>query len=305
MKTCSASRPRSDSEQWLLNTRPHAKRSGRDLAQQERKTVEYFPMLKNHMLSQPLTASHRMNTLIPYMEASNAGRLPRILLSFFVLGLCIGVQAGEITGTVRAHGKEGASRDNGKYTSRESKFLDLERVDYNSFRDFVVYIDQSMTNVPAPAAKAAEVVTQREVAQKSAVFNPHVLPVMVGTTVGWPNHDEILHNVFSYSDAKPFDLGLYSNRDPLQKVTFDKPGQVDVFCSIHSQRHCIVLVMPHPFFARTDGNGNYTITNVPPGNYRVRAWHERMPAELKEVTVPEKGPVRLDFNLGIKGLPKP
>src|SRR5438034_478500 len=206
--------------------------------------------------------------------------------------------AGDITGTVRAEGKEGAAApadSSGKYDSRKFKFA--ERVDYSQLREFVVYVDQPLGEKPTPPAKPVQVVTQ-----KDALFKPHLLPIVVGTTVEWPNQDEILHNVYSFSETKQFDLGLYKSE--AKKVTFDKPGRADVFCSIHSKMHCVVLVLTNPYFAATDAKGSFTITNVPPGNYRVKAWHERLPPQVKEITVPEKGGVKLDFVLGIKGLPQ-
>jgi len=77
-----------------------------------------------------------------------------------------------------------------------------------------------------------------------------------------------------------------------------------VFCSIHSSMNCIVLVLPNPYFAATNKKGGYAITNVPAGTYKVKAWHERMPGEIKQITVPENGEVKVDFTLGIKNLPK-
>jgi hypothetical protein len=146
-------------------------------------------------------------------------------------------------------------------------------------------------------------VTTRRIAQKSAVFYPHVLPVMVGTTVEWPNEDEIYHNVFSVSDAKPFDLGLYKHPE-VKRVTFDKPGRVDIFCSIHSTMNCIILVLENPWFASTDASGAYAIRDIPPGTYRLRAWHERLPSQTKDVTVTGDGEIKVDFLLGVRNLPQ-
>ncbi|PYM10640.1 MAG: hypothetical protein DME18_15855, partial [Verrucomicrobia bacterium] len=115
--------------------------------------------------------------------------------------------AGDISGTVRAEGKPGVESPadaGGKYESRKFKFV--ERLDYTQLRDFVVYVDQPTAEKPTPPAKPLEVVTQ-----KDAAFKPHVLPVVIGTTVSWPNQDEILHNVYSFSETKQFDLGLYKN----------------------------------------------------------------------------------------------
>jgi hypothetical protein len=104
------------------------------------------------------------------------------------------------------------------------------------------------------------------------------------------------------SEAQPFDLGLY--KDEIKRVRFDKPGRLDVFCSIHTAMHCIVLVLENPHFAATDAKGRYTMTNVPAGTYKLKAWHERLPSLIKEITVPETGEVKVDFTLGIINLPK-
>jgi plastocyanin len=228
----------------------------------------------------------------------------KTLFVFWISGAALlHCHAGVIVGTVRAQGKEGAAEDltAGKYDSRKFKFL--ERINYAEMRDFVVYIDESATPPPAPPAQAVQVVTTKKILQRGAIFSPHVLPVVVGTTVEWPNHDEIFHNVFSISEARPFDLGLYKQPE-VKRVVFDKPGRVDVFCSIHSAMNCIILVLPTSHFAAVDEKGRYTIRNVPAGAYKLKAWHERLPSQVKEVVVPETGEVKIEFTLGITNLPK-
>ncbi len=216
----------------------------------------------------------------------------------FILVSAIPIAAGTIVGTVRAEGKseQGDAAKGGKYDSRKFKFI--EKIDYGELTDFVVYIDQIVTNAPIAPPKTLQVVTQRD-----AVFRPHVLPVMMGTIIEWPNKDDIYHNVFSMSESNPFDLGLY--KDPeVKKVRFNAPGKVDVFCSIHSQMNCVVLVLQNPFFATADKAGRFKIENVPPGTFKLKAWHERLPPAVKEIVVPESGEIKIDFTLGIKGLPK-
>jgi plastocyanin len=212
-------------------------------------------------------------------------------------------KAGILTGRVHAEGKPGAAQDAqcGAYESRALKLA--ERVDYAEMRDFVVYIEGPVGAAkPAVPDKPVQVVTTKKISQKKAMFSPHVLPVVVGTTVEWPNFDDIYHNVFSISDAKQFDLGFY--KDPVVKsVKFDTPGRVDVFCSIHASMNCIILVLENPWFATTDSKGAYIIANVPPGTYKLKAWHDRLPSQVREVTVPQTGEVKTDFTLGITNLP--
>jgi plastocyanin len=213
----------------------------------------------------------------------------------------LGASAGTIVGTVHAEakpelaaaGKEGKA---GKYDSRKFKFI--EKIDYSELTDFVVFIDQPVTNAPLEKPKTLQIITQ-----KDAVFSPHVLPVLAGTIVEWPNKDDIFHNVFSMSESNPFDLGLY--KDPeIKKVQFTNLGRVDVFCSIHSQMNCVILVLQNPYFATPGKSGRFRIENVPAGTYKLKAWHHRLPPEIKEVVVPESGEVQTQFTLGVKGLPK-
>ena len=212
--------------------------------------------------------------------------------------------AGDITGTVRAEPKAGTELNplatRAAYASRKFKFV--ERVDYAAMRDFVVGIEGPVGTNATPTNVVT--VTTSRVKQEGAMFTPHILPVLVGTKVEWPNNDNIFHNVFSDSEARPFDLQLYKGNPPDKRVTFDKAGKVDVYCSIHANMHCIVLVMENPYFAMTDADGHYTITNVPPGTYKLKAWHERLPADEREIIVPAGGVTNVDFTLTIKNLPK-
>lgn len=221
-----------------------------------------------------------------------------LLILIGLLGTGAAGRAGSIVGTVKAAPPPAASggTGGGAYDSRRYKYV--EKVDYDRLRDFVVYIDQA---IPGPAQPpAATVVTTT---QKDANFDPHVLPVAVGTKVRWPNEDDIFHNVFSMSEPKPFDLEYYK-KDRVPEVTFDQVGRVDVHCAIHTKMHCIVLVVPNRFFAKADEKGRFRIPDVPAGTYQVRAWHERFPSKVRQVTVPASGDVTADFVLSIGDLPK-
>jgi plastocyanin len=227
---------------------------------------------------------------------------PAFFLLLFLTLTAHRTAAGTISGVVQARGKDGAEMGSqgGAYSSRQFKFV--ERVDYAAMHDFLVYIEGPVgTNPPTPT-KPVQVVTTR-IAQKGAMFSPHILPIVAGTTVEWPNYDDILHNVFSFSEPKPFDLGLYKSPE-VKEVKFDKPGRVDVFCSIHARMNCIVMVLENPFFATTNERGAYKILHVPAGTYQLKAWHERLPSQTRQLTVPAEGEVKADFQLGIVNLPR-
>ena len=223
------------------------------------------------------------------------------------LALTVITRAGTISGTVRAEGKAlpESSASGGQYDSRKYKFV--ERVDYAQLRNFVVHLEGVITNAIVTTNAATNLMARvdtKRIKQEKANFSPSVMPIVVGTTVEWPNNDEIFHNVFSMSEAKSFDLDLYKGNPPDKRVTFDKAGRVEVFCSIHANMHCTVLVLENPYYAVADERGHYTITNVPPGTYKLKAWHERLPSQSQEITVPAAGEVTANFTLGIKNLPK-
>jgi plastocyanin len=132
--------------------------------------------------------------------------------------------------------------------------------------------------------------------QRNETFVPHLLAIVAGTTVDFPNSDRTYHNVFSLSKTKTFDLGRYA-AGRSKSVRFDEPGIVRVFCDIHSHMSAYILVFAHPYFAVTDEEGRYRIDNVPPGTYTVKAWNEAMDTESKLVSVADSGEVDLNFVL--------
>jgi plastocyanin len=132
--------------------------------------------------------------------------------------------------------------------------------------------------------------------QRNETFVPHVLAIMTGPTVDFPNSDKFYHNVFSLSKTRQFDLGRYAAGNS-RPVRFDRAGIVRVFCDIHSHMNAYIIVFSHPFFAMTDNEGRYRIENVPPGTYGVIAWNEGTSSEPRPITVPDGGVAELDFTL--------
>jgi plastocyanin len=133
--------------------------------------------------------------------------------------------------------------------------------------------------------------------QRNETFVPHVLAIVAGTTVDFPNNDKTYHNVFSLSSTKTFDLGRYAVGHS-KSVRFDRPGIVRVFCDIHSHMSAFILVFSHRYFAVTGADGSYRIDNVPPGTYNVFVWNESLPLDSRRVTLPESGgEVEQNFSL--------
>jgi plastocyanin len=107
--------------------------------------------------------------------------------------------------------------------------------------------------------------------QRNLNFYPRVLVVQVGTTVEFPNHDRVFHDVFSFRDGKQFELGLYPV-GAVKQVPFDRPGLSRVFCNIHPGMAAYIMVVDSPYFAVTDRGGRFTLSRMPAGTFTYHAW---------------------------------
>ena len=149
--------------------------------------------------------------------------------------------------------------------------------------DAIVSVEGASQGSETPNLKSKSIMDQRDMK-----FVPHVLPIRAGTTVQFPNNDKTFHNVFSASEAKKFDLGLYPSGQG-RSVSFDKPGVVKILCNVHTDMEAFIIVKGHPYFAAADPRGNYRIGELPPGKYRLEVWH------------PEYGTTTEPFNLVREG----
>lgn len=147
-------------------------------------------------------------------------------------------------------------------------------------RDVVVFIERIPGKTFTPPA--APVVID----QKNLAFQPHVVPVLIGTRVSFPNSDEVRHNVFSPTKGAAFDLGSFSMGVSRSRV-FDVPGVVTLLCNVHAEMSAYVIVAETPYFAVSDREGRFAISGVPPGRYELVAWHERAKIVRQSIDVPE------------------
>lgn len=128
-------------------------------------------------------------------------------------------------------------------------------------------------------------------------FVPHVLPVLKGTIVDFPNSDTVRHNVFSIpNDVKEFDLGTYPVGE-VKHVDFPKSGEVPLLCNVHAEMSAYVVVMNNPYYTLADEEGNYVIENVPTGKYTITTYNERYRPVKKEVEFKDGKNVTVNLTL--------
>jgi plastocyanin len=150
------------------------------------------------------------------------------------------------------------------------------RVDaVNKKKDFSgVIVSAERVNGPGP-----ELIPRHAVMlQKNKMFTPHMLPIVTGTVVDFPNADPIFHNAFSSYSGQIFDIGLYPPGTS-RSVRFARPGVVRVFCNIHPSMSAIILVLNTEYFATTAKDGSFEL-NVPPGEYDLKIFHERATEQM-------------------------
>jgi len=131
---------------------------------------------------------------------------------------------------------------------------------------------------PPPRRVGAYAIEQRNIQ-----FNPFVTIVPIGADVSFPNRDKVRHHVYSFSQAKKFELKLYATEQN-RNVRFDKPGIVPLGCNIHDQMSAFVAVVDTPWATQTDTSGVARLDDVPGGVITITVWHPFLRAPGNRVT---------------------
>ena len=156
----------------------------------------------------------------------------------------------------------------------------------------VVYIDAiAGKSFPAPAKHVV-------MDQKSLLFQPHLMVILVGTTVDFLNSDNVQHNIFwpavSGNKKLSHNMGTWPKGET-RAFKFDTPGIAPLLCNVHPEMSGFIVVSPTPYFAQADAAGAYKIDNLPDGSYTATAWREGMKPQSKPVTI--AGSAAADFTL--------
>ena len=163
-------------------------------------------------------------------------------LYYFMLGIMLPAYGGEITGRVISTDGTGVAQA-------------------------VVFVQELPAGAtPQPSAHSTIM------DQVNKAFVPDLLPIVVGTEVRFPNHDQIHHHVYSFSRTKSFELPLYKGEN-VPPVLFDKAGVVKIGCNIHDWMLGVILVLPTPYYAITDESGRFVLRNLRADAYTLACWH--------------------------------
>lgn len=136
--------------------------------------------------------------------------------------------------------------------------------------------------------------------QAGCQYQPHVLLVAPNETVKILNNDGILHNIHTFSKKNPaMNRAQPKFKKELQEK-FATPETFEVKCDAHAWMAGWIVVQDHPYYAVTDENGAFSLTDVPPGEYEIKVWHEKLGEQTQKVAVAAKGEAKADFTLAAK-----
>ena len=171
---------------------------------------------------------------------------------------------------------------------------DLALSPQKEIRNAVVWIENPPANADVPALPQ-----KVEMDQNKCVFIPHIVIVPSGGTVDFLNSDRLLHNIHTTPKVNP-PINRTQPKDRTIPFIFEKPEIVRINCDLHSWMQAWVVVAAHPFYALTGPEGQFSFDNLPPGQYKLQVWHERlgtMPASVTvadrqaaQITIPMKSP---------------
>ncbi len=140
----------------------------------------------------------------------------------------------------------------------------------------VLSSDMSAAGQPLPG----QLETHRLVDQQDETFVPHVTVIPRNGEVSFTNTDAPLHQVYSFSPTKQFELTLEPG-ETSSGIAFDKAGVAAIGCNINDHMIAYIFVTDSPWTVITDDTGQADIPNVPAGTYTAEIWHPRIPPAIE------------------------
>jgi plastocyanin len=155
-----------------------------------------------------------------------------------------------------------------------------------------VYIETGLEGKNFEPAKEAITLDQH-----GCMFVPRIIGIRAGQTLDLKNSDAVSHNVHPMPKENREWNQQQSPESPDIQHRFPRPEiMIPVKCNVHSWMHAYIGVMPHPYFAVTGPDGSFELPNVPPGDYTVAVWHEKLGDQKKQVHVAESAHAAVDFS---------
>ncbi len=176
--------------------------------------------------------------------------------------------------------------------SKGPVYSDTVLVKDGKLQNVFVWVKKGLESYKGAEAPAEPIVMD----QKGCVYHPHVIGAQVGQKVVFLNSDPVLHNVRTVSDQNAPFADMMPTKDMRLTKTFDKQEvMVRAKCDVHPWMASFVGVVAHPFFAVSSEAGEFTLQNVPEGDYEIEAWHEAYGRQTSKVKVEPRKTVTTAF----------
>jgi plastocyanin len=135
--------------------------------------------------------------------------------------------------------------------------------------------------------------------QKTCEYHPHVLAFPAGSTVDVLNSDGILHNIHTFSQTNPATNQAQPKFKPKIQIKVEKPEwPIQVKCDVHGWMSAYWISQDHPYYAVTDQTGGFKIADLPPGDYEVEIWQEKLGKKTEKVSIKPKEETKVSWELG-------
>lgn len=146
--------------------------------------------------------------------------------------------------------------------------------------DVFIYVSQGLEGMNFPVASGAVVIDQQ-----GCQYRPLVSGVMVGQTVTFRNSDGLLHNINASPTAnRPFNVSQPVNMDTNREFAAPEV-MIPIQCDVHGWMAGYIGVVEHPYHTVTGSGGSFNLSQLPPGEYVIEAWHSRLGTQQQTVTV--------------------
>jgi len=157
-------------------------------------------------------------------------------------------------------------------------------------------------------------------------FSPFTTVVRSGHGIEVVNMDPVMHDIQAYETStamgtrvlfnSPLPFNRRHQRGDLHATHDHRPGEslVRQFqlskkrrtfvmqCGFHAYMESWAIAVDNPYYVLTDENGQFSIEDVPPGTYDLRAWHPGIKQVLKKpVTIEPGANLTIDFQLPSPG----
>ena len=207
---------------------------------------------------------------------------------------------GAIAGKVSFSGEDPAptvysiSKDN-DVCGTGTREIDYVRVNGGALNDVVVYLDKVKEGKPF-----GDDIATGKIDQEGCEFKPFLQIMRNASEISAINADPVLHNIHTYEILGRAKKTVFNISQPkpgtvTKAVKLKRGTAMKVECDAHDFMHGFVFVAKNPYAVKIAEDGSYSIDNVPPGEYKIVAWHGTLKAQKDKVEVTAGGSATVDF----------